>query len=218
VATTIYLNCQRLINQKEINANYHEVQDEDPKETNEIFKQNVDKNEIKIYIIDSSGSMRWDIYTRGVGVSVQRSRMEEVKEKLISKISTFSQERKYYIWESQGGIFNNLDASRNFESVKSFIENIKPHLCFYYSNAFQALTDATNKIHQNEIDKVSVSLLTDGGVEGENPSEMSDLKNLLNRGVKKWELILYDKGGEETDEERENNSRQMEQFKKACGI
>jgi len=143
--------------------------------------------------------------------------MKEVKEKLIEKIASFAPNQKYYIWESNNkGIFDNLDGNNSFDNMKYYVNYINPNDCFYYSSALNALKQAVNKI--DSIDKISVTLLTDGGVSNENPSQMSELKELLDKGIKKWELILYDKGGDESETERYNNSRQMQDFKKVCGI
>jgi len=144
------------------------------------------------------------------------TRMNIVKEVLKTKIASFPEKQKFFIWESRGkNTFDNLEGSKSKGEAKKFIDKIEANYVFYYKDAFTALLPRIEKLGDNA--NTVVSLLTDGGITDENPSESQILKTILGKGVKKWELKLYNQP-ECAKDINEEEKKIMKALKKTVGI
>lgn len=193
----------------------------------EIFIVKPVEQDVLFFLIDSSGSMASD--TKICDITLTDSewleyvnqgkyvpRITVVKEVLKKKIDSFPDKQKYFIWESSGKkIYENLDGTKTKDQGKAFIDSILPGGVFYYEEAFKALISVSDKLNKSN---AIVSLLTDGGITNEKPADSGNLKTILEKGVKKWELFLYSEGGCTDPQTQEQEKIIMEALKKKVGL
>jgi hypothetical protein len=193
----------------------------------EIFIVKPVEQDVMFFLIDSSGSMGWDSkicqstctdleWTQYVKEGRHVPRIKIVKEVLKNKIQTLADKQKFYIWESsQKRAFDNLNGAKSKDEAKAFVDSIETNYVFYYEDAFKALEPKIQAL--NNVNTV-VSLLTDGGITNEKPSESATLKTILDKGVKKWELFLYSEGGCTDPQTQAQEKTIMDALKKTVGL
>jgi len=184
----------------------------------------VKSEDINIFIIDTSGSMDYSIegcqYDNSK-VNPAETRLKYVKADLLQNIKNMKPGSKYYIWESQKKtVHDNLDGKSNPDPT-NYINGLTAGNVFIYSDVFIAIKDALKKVDDTK--KVFISLLTDGGVVYEDrnknlvqqkPTEDNNFKEIMKLGIKKWELILYDKGGCDEQQYRQISKETIDELKK----
>lgn len=193
----------------------------------EIFVVKPVEQDVMFFLIDSSGSMSWDSKICHTTADPKEwndylkegrylPRMKIVKEVLKNKIQSFPDKQKYFIWESnEKKSFDNLDGAKSKDEAKAFVESIYTKGKFLYEDAFKALAPKIEKLDNAH---TVVSLLTDGGITNEKPAESTTLKNILGKGVKKWELFLYSEGGCTDPETQKEEKAIMDALKKTVGL
>lgn len=180
---------------------------------NEIFVEKFEEDEILYFIIDSSGSMYTDANLCRSSLSFEEyhkypfiKRIDKVKEALKEKIHGLKPKQKYFIWESANKkAFDNLKGTKDTKAADNYIDKIDTVGIFLYEKVFEILE---KKITKKE--NVHVTILTDGGFVESNVAKLPIIKNFVNKQfVKKWNLILYNKGGCDTEEEKKNDEKEM---------